>query len=63
MAREGKMFIKSRRMLLCRRVCSHMPMAAYEFVALRGKKIEYGAYLNQIKRLKRNNDTREQCKT
>lgn len=56
------MFIKSRR-VLCRRAYSHMSMAVYEFVALRGKKVEHGAYLNHIKRLKRNNDTRGQCKT
>lgn len=45
--------------MLGRRVCSHMPVAVYEFVALRGKNIEYRAYLSQIRRLKRNTDTKE----
>jgi len=39
-----------------------MPVAVHEFVALRGKKIEYGGYLRQIRRLKRNNDTENSVK-
>lgn len=40
-------------------MCLHMPMAVFELFALRGKKIDYGAYLNRIKRSRRNNDTRK----